>query len=138
MESNVRDEREVCNSQFAAYKPLLLGQHAVEDAEDPQDLLLVPLDRAWDSFRVEANEPERLSEVRATKGVSASASVSRRQYQADAPLTGGLEEQPLDKLELLVQVLDAQLVLLVIFFDEVQKNRVRFPAVALRSATSNR
>lgn len=65
-ENNLRDEAEVRDRQFAADEPFLLREHALEDAEHAQDLLLVPLDRARDLLRVEELEPRDLAEVGAT------------------------------------------------------------------------
>lgn len=65
---DARDEAEVGDGALAADEPLLLGEHALEDAEDAQDLLLVPLDGARDFLRVLAEEPEGLAEVRSDEG----------------------------------------------------------------------
>ena len=71
------DEGDVRDGQPAADEPAPGGlrEHAVEHAEDAQDLLLVPLDRARHLFGVEADEPERLAEVRAVRTMRELASV---------------------------------------------------------------
>lgn len=63
-----RDEAEVGDGALAVDEPLLLGEHALEDAKDAQDLLLVPLNSARDFLRVLAEEPEGLAKVRSSKG----------------------------------------------------------------------
>ena len=102
----VRDEREVGDGHLTADEPLLLGQHAVEDAEHALDLVLVALLRARDLLVVEEREPGSLAKVWA---------LARR-----------LEEQP---LQLLVLVLagNRYLILRVVLVDDVLDDRVRFP-----------
>ena len=71
------DEGDVRDGQLAADEPAPGGlrEHAVEHAEDAQDLFLVPLDRAGNLLGVEADEPERLAEVRAVRAMRGLVSV---------------------------------------------------------------
>lgn len=62
-DSDVRDEAQVRDGELVAEEPLLLGEHAFEDAEHAQGLLLVPFDRAGDLLRMGADEPNGLAEV---------------------------------------------------------------------------
>lgn len=128
---DVRDKRQVSDGDMPADEPLLLGEDALEHAEHAEDLLLVALDRARDLLLVVLHEPHRLAEVRPVSSRSLSARRTAVRGGIDAPLAGGLEEEPLDELELLVHVRDAELVLLVIVLDEVQQDRVRFPATRM-------
>lgn len=52
--------------------------------------------------------------------------VVRRKWE-DAPLAGGLEEEPLQLVDLLFDALDRDLALRVVLVNEVSQDRVRFP-----------
>ena len=58
-----RDERQIRDRHLVPDQILLLRKHRVEYPEDPLDLVVVPLDRAWDLLGVEMLEPRRLTEV---------------------------------------------------------------------------
>ena len=133
------DEGDVRDGQLAADEPAPGGlrEHAVEHAEDAQDLLLVPLDRARHLLGVEADEPERLAEVRAIRAMRGLVSISvscrnpglrdARRETRDAPLAGRLEEEPLDEVVALLLVRDGDALLGVVLVDEVEDDRVGLP-----------
>ena len=50
----------------------------------------------------------------------------RRKWE-DAPLAGGLEEEPLQLVDLLLETLDGDLALRIVLVNEVSQDRVRFP-----------
>ena len=50
----------------------------------------------------------------------------------DAPLAGGLEEEPLELVDLVLGLVEGELVRRVVLLDEVRDYRVRLPAVAMR------
>lgn len=67
-DSDVRDEAQVRDGELVAEEPLLLGEHAFEDAENAQGLLLVPFDGAGDLLRMGADKPYGLAEVGSDTG----------------------------------------------------------------------
>ena len=58
-----RDERQIRDRHLVPDQILLLREHRVEHPENALDLVVVPLDRAWDLLGVEKLEPRRLAEV---------------------------------------------------------------------------
>ena len=51
----------------------------------------------------------------------------KREQPGDAPLTGRLEEEPLQLVDLLLETLDGDLALRIVLVNEVKKNGRRFP-----------
>lgn len=82
-EIHLHDEAQVCDSEPAAYEPLLLGKDALKHAKDAQDFLLVPLDCAGHFLRVGPDEPDRLAEIRAIRRFSGCNTVSLRRRCED-------------------------------------------------------
>jgi len=58
-----RDERQVRDRHLVSNQILLLREHVVQYLEHPLDLIVVPLNCAWDLLGVESLEPRRLAEV---------------------------------------------------------------------------
>ena len=104
------------------------SEHALEDSEHADDLLLVTLNGAGDLLGGEEEEPARLTKVRAT-GIyeHRACAVHQTRSRRCSPLAGRLEEEPLGEGCLLLLVADRQFVLLVVLVDEVEKDRVALP-----------
>ena len=110
---HLRDERYISDSRLVADEPLLLREHAVEDAEHTLDLVLVALNRAGHLFGVVEREPAHLAEVRA--------------------LAGRLEVEPLELTVVFVGARrDRDLALLVVLVDDVLDYSVGLPVTATR------
>ena len=107
-EYDLRDEREVSDSQLPTHEPLLLGQDRLQDGVYALDLIAVPLDGAGNLLGVIHREPGDLAEIGA--------------------LAGCLEVKPLELLVLLVSVHGNREVL-VVFIDQVLDYGVRLPVV---------
>jgi hypothetical protein len=107
MSLNVRNKRDICDSELATDEPLLFGQNALQDTENTNDLIFVPLNGAGYLFWVSVTEPRSLTEV--------------------WTLAGRLEVQPLELNKLVVAVSGRDLVLLIVLVDNVLQNCVGFP-----------
>lgn len=108
---NLRDEGEVSYSALSANEPLLLLQNTVQDAKDTLDLILVALNCAWNLLGVVPGEPRSLTVVRT--------------------LSRGLEEEPLELVELVGLGGSRDSVLGVILVSKVYDDRVGFPGEKL-------
>ena len=60
----VRNERKIGDGQLVANKVFLLGENALEDTQNTDDLLLVSFDGRWDLLSVVHAEPRCLAVVR--------------------------------------------------------------------------
>ena len=103
----LRDETEVGDAALVAYEPFLRREHALEHAEDTQDLLLVAFNGTRNLLGRKEHEPARLAEVRA--------------------LAGRLEEEPLELREALRLRRGRDRVRRVVLRGEVQDDRVGLP-----------
>ena len=85
----LRDETEVGDAALVAYEPFLRREHALEHAEDTQDLLLVAFNGTRNLLGRKEHEPARLAEVRAAGdgriGMTASRGRSRLLTLAQKP-----------------------------------------------------
>jgi len=101
-------KRDVGNGHFVANEIFLLGEDAIKDGDDADDLLLVSVDCAGELLGMPELEPKSLSEVWS--------------------LAGYLEGHPLiDEVRLLATLREGELVLLIIASDEVSDDRRGFP-----------
>ena len=113
----VRYEGQIGDGAFSTNEPFLLRKHALEDTQYAYDLLLIPINCAGDLLRVEEGEPGRLAVI--------------------WPLTGGLEEEPLQLLELFFTVAHRKLALGVVFVSEVEEDRIRLPVETVIDRSSS-
>ena len=60
---DIRDEADIGSTVFLADEPPVLGEDAVQNAEDTDDLLLVPDDGTGNVLRCKQQEPARLAVV---------------------------------------------------------------------------
>ena len=128
-ETDLRDEGDVGDGALAADEPFLLGEHALKYAEDTHDLLGVALDRAGHLLRVIHEEPACLSVIWAAMKMDMSVGIAYtgRWEDRDAPLSGCLEEKPLQLMVLLVGIRDRDTVLGVVLVDEVLHDSAGLP-----------
>ena len=59
----VRNERKIGDGQLVANKVFLLGENALEDTQNTDDLLLVPDNGTGNVLRCKRQEPARLAVV---------------------------------------------------------------------------
>ena len=104
---NVRNEADIRDCGFSTNKPFLLRQHRLQDTEHPFRLVAISLERTGDLLWVIEQEPCNLPKVRT--------------------LPGGLEEEPLELVILLLHTGHGDLVGRVVLVDEVLQDRTRFP-----------
>ena len=60
---DIRDEADIGSAVFLADEPPVLGEDALQNAEDTDDLLLVPYDGTGDLLGCKQQEPARLAVV---------------------------------------------------------------------------
>ena len=61
---DIRDEADIGSAVFLADEPPVLGEDALQNAEDTDDLLLVSFDGRWDLLSMVHAEPGCLAVVR--------------------------------------------------------------------------
>ena len=116
---DVRYERYVGNGELAGYKPFLLGQDGLEDAEHSLHLVLVPLNGRGDLLGVIYLEPGNLSEVRAVESPCKNERTVQKAEKIGVPLTRGLEKDPLEDMILVLIGSGRVLLLGVVFVHEI-------------------